>query len=199
MKVIGLCGGSGSGKGAVARILSGFGIVHIDTDLVYHEITSRPSACLDALRAEFGDGIAPNGSLDRAGLRDIVFAEPFSRERLARLNQITHAYVIEEAERRINECRLNGERGVIIDAPLLFESGLDSRCDRVIAVVASRELRLARIMLRDGISLDTAKKRIDAQLSDEALSAKADYTVTNDGTLEELYSSVKRIYLEIFN
>ncbi len=198
MKVIGLCGGSGSGKGAVSSILSTFGIAAIDTDRVYHEITSHPSDCLDALAAEFGRDIIGDEGLDRARLREIVFASPHSSTRLARLNSITHKYIIEETERLIAEYRQNGVKGVLIDAPLLFESGLDKRCDKVIAVLASREVRLARIMLRDGISLDDARRRVDAQLSDEILAEKADYVVRNDGTLEELYDEVSRAYTQIF-
>ena len=198
MKVIGLCGGSGSGKGAVARILSSFGIAHIDTDLVYHEITSRPSVCLDALAAEFGADIIRDGALDRARLREIVFAPPNSTQKLARLNSITHKYIIDETERRIQAYLADGVKGVLIDAPLLYESGLDRRCDCVIAVVADRGVRLARIMLRDGISLDAAKKRIDSQLSDKALADKADYVIYNNCTLEQLGGEVSRVYTQIF-
>ena len=164
MKIIGLCGGSGSGKGAVARIFSSFGILHIDTDRVYHEITSHPSECLDALVAEFGIEIAPDGALDRARLREIVFSEPSSNEKLRRLNRISHKFVIAEIELLIENYKANGAKGVLIDAPLLFESGLDGRCEKVIAVTASKEVRIARIMLRDGITLDAARKRISAQL-----------------------------------
>ena len=198
MKVIGLCGGSGSGKGAVSDILHGFGIAVIDTDRVYHEITSRPSECLSALANEFGSEVVCNGALDRARLREIVFDPEHSRTRLSRLNSITHKYVIEETERLISLYRQTGAKGVLIDAPLLFESGLDGRCDTLIAVVANKEVRIARIMLRDGITLDAARKRIDSQIPDARLCEMVDHVIRNDSTLDELYSEVRRIHDKIF-
>ncbi len=198
MIVIGLCGGSGSGKGAVARFLSELGIAHIDTDKVYHEITSHPCACLDALADEFGGDVVCRGALNRQRLREIVFSQPDSDKKLSRLNSITHKFVIEETEALIERHARDGKRAALIDAPLLFESGLDRRCDRIIAVVANRQVRLARIMLRDGISLDAAQKRIDAQLSDEILAEKSDYVIKNDGTLDELRLTVAGVYKQIF-
>ena len=199
MKVIGLCGGSGSGKGAVSDILRGFGIAIIDTDRVYHEITSRPSECLSALAEEFGAEVIRDGALDRARLREIVVEPAHSSTRLLRLNSITHKYVIAETERLVLFYRENGAKGVVIDAPLLFESGLDDRCDTVIAVIANREVRLARIMLRDGLSLDAARKRIEAQIPDARLCEMVDHVICNDGTIDELYSEVRRVHNKIFD
>ena len=198
MKVIGLCGGSGSGKGAVSSLFGTYGIPAIDTDAVYHDITSHPSDCLDALSREFGPRVVKDGGLDRAALREIVFFSPDSEGKLERLNAITHKYIIAETEKIISAYEKRSVPGVIIDAPLLFESGLDKRCDTVIAVVANREVRLARIMLRDGITLESARARIDAQLSDVRLAEMADLVIRNDGTLDELKSAVRAAYEQIF-
>ena len=198
MKIIGLCGGSGSGKGAVSSLFGNYGIPAIDTDAVYHDITSHPSDCLDALASEFGPSVVNGGRLDRATLREIVFNSPDSAEKLNRLNAITHKYIIDETEKIISAYEKNGFRGVIIDAPLLFESGLDKRCDTVIAVLANREVRIARIMLRDGITLDAARARIDAQLSDAELVNRANIIIRNDGRIDELKSAVRLAYEQIF-
>lgn len=198
MKLIGLCGGSGSGKGAVSSLFGNYGIPAIDTDAVYHDITSHPSDCLDALASEFGPSVVNGGRLDRAALREIVFNSPDSAEKLNRLNAITHKYIIDETEKIISAYEKDGFRGVIIDAPLLFESGLDKRCDTVIAVLANREVRIARIMLRDGITLDAARARIDAQLSDAELVNRANIIIRNDGTIDELKSAVRGAYEQIF-
>lgn len=198
MKIIGLCGGSGSGKGAVSSLFDAYGIPSIDTDAVYHDITSHPSDCLDALASEFGPSVVNAGRLDRATLREIVFNAPGSAEKLNRLNAITHKYIIDETEKIISAYEKDGFRGVIIDAPLLFESGLDKRCDTVIAVLANREVRIARIMLRDGITLDAARARIDSQLSDAELVNRANIIIRNDGTIDELKSAVRLAYEQIF-
>ena len=198
MKVIGLCGGSGSGKGAVSSLFGTYGIPAIDTDAVYHDITSRPSPCLDALASEFGVRIVKDGALDRAALREIVFFSPDSAAKLKKLNAITHKYIIAETEKIISAYEKRSVPGVIIDAPLLFESGLDKRCDTVIAVVANREVRIARIMLRDGITLEAARARIDAQMPDTRLAEMADVVIRNDGTLDELKSAVRNAYEQIF-
>lgn len=198
MTVIGICGGSGSGKGAVCSIFLSLGIPSIDTDAVYHELTSWQSPCLKELMAEFGAQVGNGGRLNRTLLRELVFTPPFVKEKQSRLNEITHKYVIEEVERLLCEYEKNGARGVIIDAPLLIESGIYKRCDHVIAVTANREVRLARIMLRDGITLVQAEKRIDSQLPDTTLREYADTVIENDGTLDELSRTVKLVYEKIF-
>lgn len=198
MKIIGLCGGSGSGKGAVSSLFGAYGIPSIDTDAVYRDITSRPSECLLALASEFGSRVIRDDRLDRAVLREIVFNSPDKSENLARLNAITHKYIISETEKIISAYEKDSVSGVIIDAPLLFESGLDKRCDTVLAVLANREVRVARIMLRDGITLDAARARIDSQISDSELADRANIIIRNDGTLDELKSAVRSAYEQIF-
>ncbi|MBO7302890.1 MAG: dephospho-CoA kinase, partial [Clostridia bacterium] len=96
MKILGLCGGSGSGKGTVARLLLKYGIPTIDTDGVYHNITSRKSECLDALVNAFGSEIiGESGALDRKRLSEIVFSSPDAATRRAELNKIAHKHVLQ--------------------------------------------------------------------------------------------------------
>ena len=94
MKVIGLCGGSGSGKGVVAEIFSSHNIPIIDADAIYHGLTSSPGQCLDELREEFGEEIIRNNALYRPALAKIVFASENAAERRSRLNEITHKFVM---------------------------------------------------------------------------------------------------------
>ena len=192
MKVIGLCGGSGSGKGCVAKMLADRGFLHIDTDAVYHALTSRPSECTEELRREFGESvIAEDGSLDRRALAAVVFGDG-GEQRRAALNGITHRYVLSEVRRiiRENEGRF---AAVIVDAPLLYESGFDSECDSVIAVIAPTEIRIDRIIKRDGVSREQAQRRIAAQISDTELGHRADYVINNSEDLASLRAAVDEL------
>lgn len=199
MKIIGLCGGSGSGKGTVASVFSRLQIPSVDTDAVYHHITSYLSPCVLELRREFGECVVKDGALDRSRLRDVVFDPEFVLKRQPRLNEITHKYVVDEVERLLSEYEKSGVRGAIIDAPLLIESRLHEKCDTVIAVVADREVRIARIMLRDSIDYIRAKNRIDSQMPDVELAKYADIVISNNGTYDELCKAVRAAYDQIFD
>jgi dephospho-CoA kinase len=191
MKVIGLCGGSGSGKGAVSGIFAEIGIPSIDTDAVYREKTSSDSPCMRALRREFGEEVVNSlGGLDRTRLASIVFSDP---TRLEKLNKIAHSFILDETRRRLAEYRDKGFAAAIVDAPVLFESGFDSECDEIICVVADRETRIARIMSRDGISYDAAEKRIASQMKDEILISKCDHVIYNNADIESLREQILSI------
>lgn len=198
MKVIGLCGGSGSGKGTVAKIFSSFNIPSIDADKVYHEITSTAGPCLYELEREFGSRIVSGGALDRAALRNIVFTGSDAKEKQEKLNRITHKYVLDEIRRRIDSYRREGCHGVIIDMPLLFECGFNAECDYTISVTADTNLRIARIMIRDSIDYDTAYNRIKLQKNDSWLAENTDFTIKNDGDFDLLYKQVELLYKQIF-
>lgn len=195
MKIIGLTGPSGSGKGELSRHLAKYGVRSIDADEVYHNLLLPPSKCLDELTETFGNEILfPDGTLDRHTLSEIVFA---SEEKLLKLNSITHKFVIEKIEGIIKEYEREGLSAVIIDAPLLFEASVDKRCDLTVAVIADRETRLPRIMARDGLSLEDAEMRIANQPDDEFYKKRAMLTVFNDGSEELLSKEAERIYREV--
>lgn len=178
--ILGLTGPSGAGKGLVAKHLQdAYGFAWIDTDAVYHELTSAPSLCLDELQAAFGESIIKNGALDRPALAAIVFAEG-AQDKLLLLNRITHKHVITESAKRIEAARQRGARGAILDAPLLFEAGADALCTHTCAMIADREVRKARIMARDHLSEDAANKRLDAQKPDAFYAERADFLFENN-------------------
>lgn len=199
MIIVGLCGGSGSGKGSVCAVFEKNGFPTIDTDEVYHRLVSTDSECLKELASEFGQGIVKDGALDRRALADIVFSADPSGQRLAALNKIAHKHVLNEAGRLIEEYSQEGCRIAVVDAPLLFESGFDKKCDITVAVLAERDIRIKRIMARDNITYPEAERRIDAQHTDEWLRAHADRTVENNSDTEALSGAVSRLIEEILN
>lgn len=198
MKVIGLCGGSGSGKGTVGLLFAQRGIPTIDTDLVYRELTGGPSPCIDALRAEFGSEIiTDSGALNRRELARIVFCGENSSAKLKRLNEIAHSFILDETRRRLTSYEENGIEFAMVDAPVLYESGFDSECDIVLCVIADTETRIQRIVSRDGISKEAAKSRIDSQLTNEELISRCDYSINNNSDIENLKREVDRVIKQI--
>ncbi len=191
MKIIGLTGPSGSGKGTAALLLLKHNIPSIDTDKVYRKILIPPSQCLDELREAFGpEVIRPDGTLDRRALASVVFAD---REMLALLNSVTHKYILARTQKRIAYRRRTGREAVIVDAPALFEAGFDQKCDFVVTVTASREARIERIMQRDGFDRAATERRIDGQPPEDFYTSRSDYTVANNGTLDELEAALLEV------
>ena len=202
MKTIGLAGGSGSGKGTVGQILDSLGIPTVDTDAIYHEMTSAESPCLKALADEFGsEVISYSGALNRAALAKLVFVGEGAAERRSRLNEIAHRFILEEARARLRDLDSLGYAFAAVDAPLLFESGFDSECDLIITVVAPMPERIARIVARDGITEEAASARIESQISDDELISHSDYVIYNNGDMDTLreavISTVNKIKVEI--
>lgn len=197
MRVIGITGGSGSGKSRFAAFFAEKGIPTQDADVVYHEIVARRGDCLRELVAEYGsDILADDGSLSRKALAAIVFAPGDMRDfRVRRLSEITHKYVISEIDAFIRREAEKGTAIVLLDVPLLFQSGLSLRCDLTVAVLADRETRIRRIIARDGIDREAAKRRIDAQPSDDYYRLRADRIVYNDGDTATLSREADDILL----
>ena len=199
MLVLGLTGPTGSGKGVVGRILAAENIPCLDTDAVYHELISAPSACTEELKAHFGETIVTAcGAIDRKKLADIVFGDTQAREeRLSLLNRITHHYVLDTCRHWLRLQEREGKRAAVIDAPLLFESGFHEECDYVIAVLAQRQTRLARILLRDGITEEAAERRIAAQPNDAFYTEKADFIIQNNGEIKAVEQDVLQVLRQL--
>ena len=187
MLVIGLCGGSGSGKGEVCRRFLNYGILSLDTDKIYRDLLSWRSDCFNELVCAFGEGILlPDGSLDRKRLASMVFCGVDAKEKKALLEKITHKHILNFVRAEIKKLAQSSERppAVIVDAPLLYESGFDKECNLVIAVLCDKDIRISRIMKRDGITRKAAEERINSQISDEVLAQRADFTIINDGNFD---------------
>lgn len=179
MKVIGITGPIGSGKSYVGDIFEEYGFARIDTDKVYHGLISKYTDTVKELKNEFGKEIVrDDGSVDRKKLGEIVFSD---KEKLLRLNKITHKYVHIETTRLIEEYRAKSYRAVIVEVPLMFESGFDKMCDEVVCVVADDDVRTERIVKRNGISEKDAKNRIKNQKDNNFYIEKSTIVVYNNG------------------
>ena len=183
MKIIGVCGQSGSGKTSFCNMMSERHIPVLDCDKIYHDLVSHDTPCLRQIAAAFGETTVQNGALDRTRLREIVFSDP---AKLAALNALTHRYVLAECKNRIRQLEKEGHAYCAIDAPMLFEAGMESMCDIVLAVIAPADAQFKRLAQRDGISEESVSMRIRNQTSQEELQRKADRVILNDGDLARL-------------
>ena len=196
MKIIGLTGGSGAGKGEVCKAFARLGIKSIDTDKISRQVTQKDSECLRELVGTFSDAILTvDGELDRKKLAEIAFS---SKENLHELNKITHRHILNECERIISDMRNSGEKAVVIDAPLLFESGFDKNCDIIISVIADLDARIERIIKRDNITNEQAELRIKNQKPDAFFVERSHFFIYNNSDFENIYTQVSKIYNLIF-
>ena len=196
MKIIGLTGPSGAGKSTLCAKLEELNIPCINTDDIYHEITNKPSICLDELKEKFGPSIInENGGLNRTALAKIVFEGESKDKNLAKLNATTHKYVWEETNRILTKYMEEGKKAAVIDAPALFSSKIFiGACDFIISVLCDKEVRIDRIMSRDGISYEAALARINAQPSDEFFIENSNYCINNCGTKTEMNEKLLSIF-----
>lgn len=182
--VIGLTGQTGAGKSTVSAMLADRGFRVIDADLVARQVVEKGKKCLIDLALEFGIEILDGeGNLNRRKLGRMVFAD---REKRKRLNQITFPYIQEEILEQIEGFRRKGDTVIFLDAPTLFESGSERFCDRVVSVVAPRELRRERILVRDELTFSEAENRMSSQQDDEYYASRSDFVIRNDGSMTHL-------------
>lgn len=192
MRIIGLTGGSGTGKGTFAALLRDKGAGWVDADAVYRALCAENREMLNALDRAFGGVLDETGALDRPKLARIVFADP---EKLRQLNEITLPYIRAasmDAMRAQGDCPF-----VLYDAPTLFEAGADNLCERIIGVLADTETRVQRIMARDGLDETAARARIGAQPDADFYRARCDYIVENNGDLADLQRQADAIFKDL--
>lgn len=180
MRLIGLCGRSGSGKSLFSTLAQARGLTVIDCDAIYKNLVSYRSQCLIDIESAFGREVIENNSLNRRALAPIVFS---NKAKLELLNSITHKHILAEIENIL----LNADEKsiVILDAPTLFESGLNEKCQEIIAIVAPDELCVSRIISRDGIDRDSAVSRLSNQKPTEFYIENCDIIIYNDTTEED--------------
>ncbi|MFI1108506.1 MULTISPECIES: dephospho-CoA kinase [Streptomyces] len=193
MLKVGLTGGIGAGKSEVSRLLVGHGAVLIDSDRIAREVVAPGTPGLAAVTEAFGaEVLAADGSLDRAKLGGIVFADP---EKLAALNAIVHPLV---GARSAELQRAAGADAVVVhDVPLLTENGLAPLYDLVVVVDASPETQLERLVALRGMSEEDARARMAAQATREQRREIADLVVDNDGELPALRARVEEVWAEL--
>ena len=202
VSVIGLCGRSGSGKTTVCKAFEKYGVMSVDTDKVYRELTApvagEASPLIRSIADAFGDCVvSADGNLDRRALAAAVFGDG-NKEKLELLNSLTHKPILDRTEKMIAEYAADGAKGVIVDAPALFESGFHEKCDTILCVTAPDEVLIRRIIARDGITEEAAKKRLSSQITEEELRRRADYVIVNDGTTD-LSAEAEKVVKKLFN
>lgn len=191
MFAVGLTGGIGSGKTTVADLFAAHGVPIVDTDLIAHRITAPGGAAMPLIAQTFGPHyVAPDGSLDRARMRALVFSDDVAK---AQLEAITHPLIRAETER---EREASAGPYVVIVVPLLVESGTwNSRVERVLVVDCSVETQIARVMRRNAFSREQVLAIIARQATREARLAAADDVIVNDHTpLEQLTRQVQHLH-----
>ena len=188
MKIIGLTGGIGTGKSTVSAYLAQKGCKIIDADLISHQMTEAGSPCLAEIKDAFGEDVfLCDGNLDRKKVGRLVFADA---EKKRTLEQIITRRVIEKTLRILQDCRARQEALVVLDAPLLFECGMQRYTDETWLVVCRTETRLRRIAARDGLAEEDIQKRIANQMSTEQKEKLADYIIDNSRDLAWLYAQI---------
>jgi len=180
--IIGLTGGIASGKSTVSALLVSKGARLVDADVIAREVMLPGHEVLAAAVKQFGSEIlSPDGTLNRGKLGDIVFQDPAA---LQALNNLTHPAIRREIKERMNSMEEEDPKKLtIVDIPLLFESGLENMFHEILVVYVPREVQIARLMERNGLSLEQAEARLNAQLDIEAKRNKADYIIDNSGEL----------------
>ncbi len=191
--IIGIVGGVGAGKSTVAGILAGLGCVVADSDAMAREALRDPD-----LRAEILSWWGPavldeSGAIDRSAVARIVFARPRQRQRL---ESLVHPW-IRSRRRALFKQAPSATAALVIDAPLLFEAGLDRECTAVIFVDTDRPRRLDRLVESRGWDETELARREESQLSLDDKRARSDYRVINNGDLDELSEQIRRILNEL--
>src|SRR4029077_16415513 len=191
MQKIGLTGGIATGKSYVLERFRQHGVPCLDADELAHGVTAAGTEGTAAIAARFGaDVLAADGSVDRKKLGPIVFRDPAARREL---EAIVHPAVHRAIAMGVRASELMGDALVIIDIPLLFETGGEKTCDKVIVTTCAPETQLARLVAR-GLTEDAARQRLAAQWPTEKKVARADYVVTTDGTFDDTNRQVDEIY-----
>lgn len=200
-RVVGLTGGIGTGKSTAAEYLKKKGFAHIDADQIGRDITADGSPMLPVLDSIFGptgeygvegfDILREDGSLDRKALASIVFTD---MDRKMKLDEVMFKAIIAETKRLVEVYSQDEPVGILIDAPLLFEAGLDKECDLVLLIVADMDVRIHRVCARDGATQQEVRNRINSQMSDEEKIPKSHVVVDNSGTLEELEIQLENFF-----
>jgi len=193
LKIVGVTGGSGTGKTTALDVLQGYGALVIDADALYHELCSECKSMLDEIEARF-PGVVEDGVLQRKKLGAVVFSD---ERALHDLQSITDRYIGEAIDQRLAEHAAAGGKYAAVDAIDLIGTPLEDYFCATVGILASKETRCARIMAREGISREYAMLRIEAQKPDAYFEQSCTVCIRNDGSREEYRRDCERIFRDI--
>lgn len=189
--VVGLTGQTGAGKSTVSKVFAANGFAVINADNVARKVVEKGSRCLAEIEDFFGSGvISTDGTLNRKALAAIVFSD---KSKLETLNTITYPYITSSILKLIRLHSSRNEKLILLDAPTLFESRADDFCEIIISVLADPDIREKRIILRDGLSAEQARKRMNSQLDEEFFETHSDYIIHNNGDLDTVNEISKEV------
>lgn len=198
--VVGLTGQTGAGKSTVSKVFASNGFAVVDADQVARKIVEKGTKCLDEIADLFGQQVINvDGTLNRKALAGIVFSD---KSRLEALNTITYPYITGEILRQIRLHSLKGEKLILLDAPTLFESRADDFCEIIISVLADADIREKRIIARDSLTAEQARKRMNSQLDEDFFRRHSDYIIQNNGRIDlvnEIAAEVSEKIRELYN
>ena len=191
--IVGLTGQSGAGKSTVCETFREEGFVIIDCDSVARQVTEAGSECNRELAEHFPDCFDKDFTLDRSRMASIVF---YDKEKLALLEEIEFKFITKRINLMIEELSENSDC-ILLDAPTLFEAGVDKLCRVIVAVVSDEELRLERIMERDDISREETLKRFSSQHDEAFFREHCDYVIDNDRDLSHAFLQAREVARQI--
>ena len=193
--IIGLTGGIGTGKSEAAKFLASLGAVHLDADAISHELTEPGGEALEPIRAEFGEDVfREDGTLDRRALANITFSDP-ARKRA--LEAILHPRIQRDIMRGIDRAAEEGAKVVILDVPLLFETGMDALCDETWVLSADTETQVARVMMRDRVDREQVEARIQNQMPAEEKEKLATQVIPTGRPMEKTQAELAAMYQQV--
>ena len=194
MKIIGLTGGIASGKSTVSAYLQEKGASIIDADAIAHELLAPGKPLYEAYRQHFGDKILlSDGQLDRRVIGKLVFSDPAEREWI---DATAHPLIQHEICQRVRQYQAEKKSLIVLDVPLLFESGWDKMAEKVCLVYAEEKIQQERLMKRNGYGREEAAARIAAQMPLEEKKKRADCLIDNSGSLPSTLRQVNRLWKE---
>ena len=197
MTIIGITGPTGAGKTTALNELEKLGGVIIDCDAVYHELLKSNRALQDEIQSRFGVLTDENGVFDRKKLGGVVFHDPAA---LADLNAIAHRHVVDAVKVILAQAEQEKIPAAAIDAIALFESGLADLCQATVAITAPADIRVERIMAREGISREYAQSRVNAQNPEEFYTSRCQHTLRNDcASAQEFGARAEKLFRSILN
>ena len=195
MMIVGLTGQTGAGKSTASAFFQEQGAAVLNADKIAKSVIQGSLSCLtDMVLAFSTEIITPDGQLDRKKLASVVFSDP---EKLSKLNDITYPHIVKAIEALIEKARSKGVQMLILDAPTLYEAGLDKRCHKVVAVLAEQWVRRERIMERDNLTQEEAALRISAQKPDEFYRERADCILMNNHDVQLFRLDLMNLYSKL--